>query len=172
MSYSKFFGRALVALTLATVISYGSPRTEAATESADIFATVVEPLTLTKVDDLDFGTFTVDDVTAGTVVMAPNDSRSATGGVTLVLADVGQAAEFDVAGDPNRAFTVTLPPNSTIELSGPGANMPVDDFMHDSGEMTDGSGNDTFHVGATLSVAGGQTPGSYSGSFDVTVEYN
>ena len=29
-----------------------------------------------------------------------------------------------------------------------------------------------FSVGATLSVGNGQTPGSYSGSFNVTVDYN
>ena len=33
-------------------------------------------------------------------------------------------------------------------------------------------GTDTFALGATLNVAGGQTPGVYTGTYDVTVQYD
>jgi hypothetical protein len=39
------------------------------------------------------------------------------------------------------------------------------------GGILSGGGNQLLSIGATLSVGSNQTPGSYSGSFNVTVTY-
>ena len=52
--------------------------------------------------------------------------------------------------------------------------MSVDTFNHDAGATPSlsGGGSDTFNVGATLNVGATQAAGTYSGTFDVTVNYN
>ncbi len=83
------------------------------------------------------------------------------------------AASFDVTGAPGQTYSITLPPNGTVTLTGPGASMDVDTFNHDAGASpTLVGGSDTFNVGATLSVADTQAGGNYSGTFAVTVNYN
>ncbi len=52
--------------------------------------------------------------------------------------------------------------------------MTVNDFTtnltDNAGALTDGS--QEFYVGAALTVEGSQAPGDYTGTFDVTVNYN
>jgi len=73
-------------------------------------ALVLIPLTITKIDDLDFGSI-VPSATAGTVTINPTDgSRTFTGGVTLVPGDAGFRAYFGGAGSPNQQVLVALSP--------------------------------------------------------------
>lgn len=137
-----------------------------ATATADVSATVVEPIDLTKDQDMSFGSFTVGD-TAGTIILGTDGSTSSTGGASTVT-NGNQAAAFTATGEDGRAYDVTLPTSAT--LSGPGDDMTADTFTDNAtGTLT--GGTETFQVGATLNVNADQEPGSYSGSFDVTVAY-
>ncbi len=50
---------------------------------------------------------------------------------------------------------------------------PAPPFTDDAGAIpTLVGGSDTFNVGATLNVGATQAAGTYSGTFDVTVNYN
>ena len=80
-------------------------------------------------------------------------------------------ASFDVTGDGNANYSITLPSSTT--LSSGGNTMIVDTFNHDAGASpTLVGGSDTFNVGATLHVGATQASGTYSGTFSVTVNYN
>ncbi len=88
-----------------------------------------------------------------------------------LLGGTPAAASFNVTGDGNANYSITLPSSTT--LSSGGDTMTVDTFNHDAGATpTLAGGADTFNVGATLNVGATQAVGTYSGTFDVTVNYN
>lgn len=142
----------------------------AATDTAAVTAEVITPITITKTADLDFGKFAAG-FTGGTVVIATSGARSATSDVILSTVSDGAKASFDLTGDSGATYSISI--ESPIALSGPGPDMAVNTFLSTATGMLTG-GAETVDVGGTLVVAGAatQTIGSYTGTVDVTVEYN
>jgi len=146
--------------------------TTGATTSASATAVILTPISISNGADMDFGSVAVNATTDGTVVLtaAAATTRSVSGGVTAVGGTPSSAA-FTVTGVADQTYSITLPTDGTTVLTGPGPDMGVDFVCNlgTSGLLT--GGTETFYVGATLSVAGGQTAGSYSGTFEVSVDY-
>jgi hypothetical protein len=143
------------------------------TEQTTATATIIGPLALTKVSDMNFGTIAVTG-TAGTVVLGTDNSRTAVG-PALVPPAAGVAASFTVSGEASRAFTITLPANGDVTLVNGANSMAADDFVHNAGgaPALDGTGAAAFTVGATLTVGAAQAAGVYtSANFPVTINYN
>lgn len=143
------------------------------TEQTTATATIVGPLALTKVSDMNFGTIAVTG-TAGTVVLGTDNSRTAVG-PALVPPAAGVAASFTVSGEASRTYTITLPANGTVSLISGANTMAANTFVHNAGAnpTLSGAGAAAFTVGATLSVAANQAAGSYtSANFPVTINYN
>jgi hypothetical protein len=141
-------------------------------------ATIANPVGVTVLGDLAFGTIIPASAAAGTVIINPDSgARSLTGGVTLVNSTYSPAL-FAVIGSANRPFHVNIP-NNTISISNPaGATMQVTNFSTSS-ELNgakngkfDASGNASFKVGGTLTVAANQSTGFYTGTFVVNVNFN
>jgi hypothetical protein len=121
---------------------------------------------------LTFGAFLAG--SGGTVVVGTSNNRSKSGGVFL-LSQGGSAAsaQFTVSGTPGAAYAISLPANGTVALTGPGADMALNSFVSSPtpGGTLSGGGSQLLSIGATLSVGSNQVPGSYTGSFNVTVTY-
>ncbi len=145
-----------------------------ASASTTATAVIVGPLSIVKNTDMDFGTI-VASATAGTVTLATSGVRTPSAEVSILpAAALGVAASFNVAGEPTRGFSITLPADGAVQLTGPGTNMAVNGFNHNAGAnpALNGSGQATFAVGATLSVGANQASGTYtSAAFNVTVNY-
>ncbi len=142
--------------------------------TATASAVIVGPISLNRVSDMDFGNIAVTG-TAGDVILTVTGSRLAPTGPALVAPANGTPAEFSVSGEGGREFSITLPDDGEVSLTGPGAPMLVKDFNHSlTGTLEiPASGTINFRVGATLTVAYDQAAGSYSSSpFTVTVNYN
>lgn len=120
---------------------------------------------------LGFGSFTAGD---GSVTVSPSSMRTTTGSVVPLTAQPGQAAQFVVSGDPDMAYAITLPADGTVFLDNGSASMPVTGFTSQpaSAGVLPGTGSQALSVGATLDVDANQAPGTYSGTFNVTVDYN
>ena len=136
---------------------------------------VLQPLTLTKDEDLDFGTILASTV-LGDVTINPNDGdRTVTGGVTEVTANPGGRAVFVGAGTVNQQVTLTLtPPADNFLLSAANDKILVSDLRFDTGGATrtiGTSGVFTVGVGGTFEIAAGQPNGEYEADFSVTAEY-
>lgn len=147
-----------------------APTVRAATATANVTAKIVPAISIVKQADLLFGELSAG-ATPGTVVIDPAGSRTATGGVTFA-GTTFSVASFTVSGGANKTYSITLPGSITIS---DGTNtMTVDTFTSNpSGTGTlDASGTQTLTVGATLSVGANQPPGTYSGTFQVSVDYN
>ncbi|HEY0953308.1 MAG TPA: DUF4402 domain-containing protein [Roseateles sp.] len=129
--------------------------------------------TLTNTGALSFGSFTAG--AGGSVTVSAGGARSKAGSVILVNQGTSAAAaQFTVSGTPSAMFDITLPADGTVFLSdGASGSMALNNFISSpaTSGMLSGGGTLTVSVGATLTVGNAQTPGSYSGSFNVTVNY-
>jgi len=124
---------------------------------------------------LSFGSFTAGSG-GGTVQLNAGGGRAATG--TVMLFNQGgsaAAAQFMLSGSSGESVTITLPSDGTVLLSDGSNTMAVNSFTSSpsggSGTLS-GGGTLTLLVGATLTVAPNQPAGSYSGSFNVTINFN
>jgi spore coat protein U-like protein len=148
-----------------------------ASASAQAKATVVTVISITKIDDLNFGSF-APGANGGTVSVQLDGTRSFTGSVTLL--DQGEEtptrALYNVRGKANASFYVKLPDANSVSLTGPANVDPlkITLFVHNAGDnpALDGNGEKQFSVGATLAVNPNQPAGTYTGTFDVIVAYN
>ena len=134
-----------------------------------------QQVVLTNTRGLDFGRFVAG--SGGTVVIGPTGIRSRTGGVVLLNSPSASPANFNVAktsnGGGNKAVIITLPGNGEIRLSNGSNSMAVNSFVSTPSRTISSvpvSGT-PLAVGATLTVAPNQAPGTYSGSFSVIVNF-
>jgi hypothetical protein len=165
----------VVAVTIFSLLTVSTSFAQA-TASATASATIVAPIGITKTVDMNFGNVAVSS-SSGTVVLATDGSRSATGGVTLpATSGTVTAASFDVTGEGTYTYAITLPSTDyTITRVSGSETMTVNTFVSNpsgTGALT--AGAQTLTVGATLNVAGSQVAGTYTNAtgFDVTVNYN
>lgn len=164
-------------LTVAFVLLVANKSFAQAEATASATATIVEPISVAKTADLKFGSV-AKGAAGGTVVIAANGNRTKTGDISLVNVGTVQAAAFTVTGDAGREYVLTLP-SAAIEITSGANKMNVDTFTSSlsgrgtiSGTIGSGTtGTQDITVGATLTVGSAQAPGSYTGSFKVTVNY-
>ena len=142
------------------------------TKSSNGTVTLLGPLTILKRGDLNFGTLAV--TTAGTAVIDPvSGARSATGGVTSAGSGF-HPATFTGTGNRNSVVNIRLPNKpTTVTRVGGTETMTVSSWTLDgkSNRKVPPSQTFDFAVGATLTVGANQVPGTYVGTFDVTIQY-
>ncbi|MFZ4621813.1 MAG: DUF4402 domain-containing protein [Bacteroidota bacterium] len=174
---SQSLYRVFFVVTAVFLIGLCSPILRAQTSgalTANSTASVIQGINLVGQKDLRFGII-IPDVLPGTVIINPVRARTKTGGPYLV--NQGSTtqwgpAQFVVSGEPNTAYSITLPYNGIIIIVGM-EMMDVDEWTSypSSNTSLSASGTQTFYVGGTLHVEGNQHWGSYSGAFTVTVHY-
>ncbi len=170
---------ALVFLTLAP----GRAAAQAVAATGRAEAVVVTNLSFFKVDDIVFGSL-IPGPTAGTVVLAPDGTRTRTGGVTLATGATPQPASFAGRGANNQRVAISVTSNTvTLTRVGGGGTMTMDTFIIGSTptaqlttvplafRINSPTGIFQFPVGATLRVKANQAPGKYVGTFAVTLQY-
>jgi hypothetical protein len=149
-------------------------QTASATQSATANATIITPIAIAHVADLNFGNI-VAGTGIGTVIVDTEGDRTKTGDVILPTATPGtvNAAKFTVTGLQDATYAITLPGSIDISASEEGPTMEVNNFTSNpDGAGTLTGGTQTLSVGATLKVGAGQAAGNYTGTFNVTVAYN
>jgi hypothetical protein len=107
---------------------------------------------------------------AGTVIISAEAVPVRTGTAMIITNSSFSSGSFDVTGDEDLSYTVTVP--TTISLVGTGAAIAgslISSPAAAAGLLT--SGAQTVYVGGTITVAATQAAGSYSATYDVTVSY-
>ena len=159
----------LIAFAAILAFAIAGPAQAADTATATARATLVDPITLTKNVDLDFGRLS-SGAAGGTAVVSAAGARSVTGDVVEEGGTI-TAAEFDITGEDGLVYDITLP--TSISITSGGDSMTVNTFTSDKAgnSSTLTGGTDTFNVGGTLNVGASQATGTYTGTFDVTCAY-
>lgn len=163
---------------LAAILATTGSAALAATASAS--ATVIIPITITKAADLAFGKFAPG--AGGTITVDTSGARTASGVVLSTVGSSPTAARFDVAGENNATYAITLTPPTDL-VSG-SDTMAFTGFSEVGSAATgatsgnaatgtlSGSGAQSIFIGGSLAVASNQPAGSYAGTITCTVEYN
>ena len=155
----------------------------AATAAGIARAQVVRPITLTGIDDLDFGM--VQSSGSGTVTVQPGNSLVVyDGGARAACARAQQCpqphpARFEVSGERGRGYRISLPGNLRIAGSS-GSGLVVASLTARSASRPAAgargtfnlTGLDGFEVGGTLEISGALPPGHYRVSVPVIVSYD
>src|SRR5947209_2716813 len=141
---------------------------------------MLQPLTLTKMTDLDFG-WVVSTNTAGNVVIDPDTgNRTVGGGVAGVPGRLGGRATFAGAGTVGEQVILTLNPATTlVSTTNPSDTVSVNSMSFDvcgpaclsDTRTIDSSGAFEVGVGGDFAIAAKQPNGTYQASFDVTADY-
>jgi len=149
------------------------------TASSDAKATIITPLSIENNTELNFGSIAPSSSVAGTVILdaSATASRNPSTGISLPEITVtATAAKFTVTGEGNSAFTITLPAEDvTLTGSVSGTMTIASSSFTSSTELLSTAlegGTKVFFVGGTLNVGANQAKGDYTGTFDVTVNYN
>jgi spore coat protein U-like protein len=143
----------------------------AATASSQAQVIIVQPLTLVKVNDLDFGDIAPGPV-SGTVDINPATGVRTTTNV-IPLGGSPREAVFAGAARFGFALTVAISPSPVLNRVGGGASMTTQ-LQVDGGtgvRFFPGIGPQIFRVGGRLNVGANQAVGSYTGQFTLTVNY-
>ena len=131
-------------------------------------ARIVAPLQVANATALYFGTVVPSITNADTVIVSATGAKTCGAELTCLTTD-HTAAAFNVTGETDRVYTISLP--SSVQISNGSENMDVDNFTGSKASGTLTSGADSFTVGGTLDVGANQAAGEYTGTFTVTVEY-
>lgn len=123
---------------------------------------------------LDFGQFVAR--SGGTIVLGVDGVRSRTGDVILLSSPKTASAGFSIRksnnGAKDKAVIISLPADGSVRLSNGNSSMAVKAFVSTPSRVTTLSNVVTpLSIGATLIVAPNQAPGTYSGTFSVTVNF-
>ena len=148
------------------------PDVEAVTATATVEVNVVSTINLVAQSGIVFGDIASSSM-PGTISVGTDGSRVVTGGVTVNRNTNGAPALYEVSGDPNAFYVITLP-DSVVLTSAAGNNMTVSNFSSIpalNGQL-DASGIQNMNIGGTLGVGSFQPVGAYSGVMATTIEYN
>lgn len=141
----------------------------AATQQADATVQVLAAVQLSAVSDLDFGVVAAS-AAGGTVSLGASASAVPVGSGVIAISG-GSAASFQVTQATN-GEAIALTVGNPAPLTGPGANIALSGLTLSNNSITFSSTSlQTIYVGGTISLNPNQVAGTYTGSFDVTAEY-
>lgn len=192
MKSEKFltFKRNALHVALVSTFAMGSmavvSNAYAAAASSTATSTVVAPIAITTsgLAVLSFGKFGPTGASS-TVIISNSGVRSG----TAVLVGVGTttAARFNVTGDANSTYAITHTALTVLTgISGAASTGPQTMALAKTSDLTganvttgnvasgtlSGAGAERIYVGGTLTVGASQATGTYTGTVEVTVEYN
>jgi spore coat protein U-like protein len=158
------------------------------TATATIQTAILDAGSIAKIADMNFGKIAQANV-AGTVVMTPQASPTCTASALIIRTGVCKAAAFTIRGKRNERVRIRENNGGVVTLTGPaGATLTMDTMTigvtgmvannggngWDFGnwKITDPSGITNFYIGGTLHMAAAQTPGVYTGTINIQIQFN
>ncbi len=155
------------ALTASLILNTGDSL--AASGSGTATATVFETLIVTKIDDLSFGSI-IPSAAFGSISVNGSGTLDFGGATSIVD---GTRGVYNVTGEAGETYSVDLPvePNVLSCATCGGADMLVSVTQVNATGNTLIGGNGTFYINGFLVVGANQFPGVYTGTYEVSVNY-
>ncbi len=159
------------AILFAVVLGNNVNAQNSSEASSSASAELISPITITNEVPLNFGKIAKSDE-LGTVVISHDGSNTATYSPATMKTTLisPTAAKFNITGDKDEKFSVTLP--SSIKISKGSDEMTITPTMNlTATNNVLGATATELYVGGTLTIPAAQPIGSYTGTFNVTVSY-
>lgn len=130
--------------------------------------------TVTPVNNLDFGTFSVGPSQGGTITIDLSNNPTETG--SIIMAPFGSqplTGAFQIQATKGKTTVILSSPNSPSELLGSkGGKLFVDNLTFNPNSIyVDKFSSPTIKMGGRLSIPAGSPTGDYSGTINVIFTY-
>jgi len=165
--------RRLMTLAAAGFAACCGMRADAATQNAQVTASITKPLTLTSLQNLDLGTITLKPGTwSGATVAISRAGVFSCNSTNLICTGATQVARYKVTGTNKQAVFITAPNVNLVNQadSTQGLTLVVDNpgqlLLTSSGEP-----GVNFDLGGSITLSSAAASGTYVGTFNVTVDY-
>jgi hypothetical protein len=154
-------------------LTAAAPAHAASSQVATVSATVVKPLTLSWMQNLDLGTIVLGPGTWSNA--AVGISRAGTFSCTnanVTCNGATQVAKYNVQGTNNQTVRISAPNVTLVNQSDPSKTLTL--LVDSPGTVAiTNSGNPgiNFSLGGSVTLSSATVGGTYSGTFNVTVDY-
>jgi hypothetical protein len=170
---NKFLRMTSLAATVAAVAMTATPALAVGPSNANAkaWARIVKPLSLVSVRDLDLGTILLSGSGSwsGATVGISKAGVWDCANTNVTCSNAHQTAQYTITGTNNQDVKVTA---GNVTLNEPVSNTNLTLTVDNPGTVNLGAtGVKTFDLGGSISVASNTPDGTYSGTFDVTVDY-
>lgn len=167
------FHRSLMLITFACALAAGGAPAHAASQVVQIQASVVKPLILTWLQDLDLGSITLGpgtwsnatvSISRGGVFTCTNSNLTCTGAT--------QVARYNVSGTNNRTVRISAPNVTLVNQTDSSQRLTL--VVDSPGTVTlpnSGPPGVNFSLGGSIALSSSTAGGTYAGTFNVTVDY-
>lgn len=163
----RIIPRLLIAAALAAEPAAGA---RAATITVQVNATVVKPLLLAARQDLEFGTILLSPA-AGTRIVSISSAGILSCGTGLICTGATRHAIFNVSGTKSRLVRVNAAPSNLVNAAN-GATIQFTPIAPANLTLTNsGAPGTNFGVGGSIALTSTTSDGLYSGTVEVTVDY-
>ena len=158
-------------LLAATLVA--APVAAAPTTSATVNATVVKPIILTWVQDLDLGSITLKPGTwSNATVSISRTGVFSCANPNTTCAGLRQVAKYNAVGTNNMTATITASNVVMRNLADPTKTLTLTLDKPSSITFTNsGQPGITFAIGGAITLNSTTAEGTYTGTFNVTVDY-
>jgi hypothetical protein len=136
-------------------------------------ALLLIPLTLTKVQDVHFGSIIPHATSQVTVTIDPSSgNRTTSHPAQMFPADPGQRGQFAGAGTPGQQVIMAMTPPATLD-DGLGNTITVVTMLLDGPNTRTIAADQTFYVGVggVIQIPPNAPEGLYSATYDLTADY-
>jgi hypothetical protein len=160
-------------LVIGAGLAVATPAHAASSQVATVNATVVKPLTLKWVQDLDLGTIVLGNGTwSGATVGVSRTGAFSCTNANVTCSGVTKVAKYNVTGTNNQTVRITAP-NVTLVNQSDATKTLVLTVDSPGTLVIPNSGNPglDFSLGGSISLSSTTAGGVYSGTFNVTVDY-
>jgi len=149
------------------------PAEAAAPGVAAVNASVVKPLILTRLQDLDLGSIVLGPGTwSGATVSISRAGTFTCTNANVTCSGVTKVAQYNVSGSNNQVVHITAPNVTLVNQSDASQRLTL--VVDNPGTVTltnSGPPGSNFSLGGSISVSSATVGGTYSGTFNVTVDY-
>jgi len=162
----------IAALAILAISTPAAAAPVAAAPPAKAQGLILIPLTLSKLQDLYFGSIVPSNLSGVVTVPADGTAPFASGGATLLSSDPAYRARFAGAGTTGQLILINVT-NPVLLSNGLGDNVTVLALTLDGPAIRtiDATRAFAFNVGGILLVNANQAEGIYQADFDVTAQY-
>lgn len=153
-------------------VTFSAPA-EAVTQSATVKVSVVKPLTLTALQNLDLGTITLAGGTWSNVAVGVSRAGVLScSNANVVCSGATQVARYKVTGTNRQVVTISVPNTTLTNQSDPTKTLTMVADTPGSVTLTSsGEPGITWDIGGSITLSSATADGTYTGTMNVTVDY-
>ena len=144
----------------------------AVTQNALVTASVSKPLTLTSLQNLDLGTITLGLGIWSTATVGIARTGVFTCNSNLICTGAPLVARYNVTGGNKSVVLITAPNVTLVNQSDPTQTLTL--VVDNPGQVTltsSGAPGSNFDLGGSVTLSSTTATGTYTGTFQVTVDY-